>query len=735
MENNQIEIRGNSVLYVNGQLDGTIVRIAAVGNELEMRKLLSAILENARSYGDYRDNIPETIEAQYAEIVKLAKREFPSVDLRYLHPKVNEYEDAHAGFRLVKHECGLYGAVFDYYSAATPLKVEELSDFLSLQNQAGGIYMNAISTGTYNPGYSGTEYTLFHGQISDDFELYLEMAYVLHFRQFSQNDPDAFLTLINNVSYIEKYPPQEIIIRLKKSLKKKRFDKDNPNFIEWTQDTALMSGVLNEPVSATEQYSAAYNIRTMVSYHLLFDGYDDLESEIDVLGAICFGLYDETAFFIRPEHADDYLRYTENEAIKTRAALFRMMYSAGLTDEHQKEYEKLLRRRIKQVVRIAADGDKVFVLQKLIDIGVVNEKNAADLSANNLPPKCAKVLNAYLSDLAQKKESVRNTMQAAGEQESLTRVELYRAWENDVVMQICNSCDRQIITLKKDGTVISNYPETSSWEDIVSVFCVCGILGGITKSGNILCCKTKDHPHAVNIEQGLSGWTDIASVTVWDRQEFMWKDKLEDAYCVGIKKDGSVVSCGKKLRGDTSSSWKNVKQIVMDKNAFAAVHHDGTVSAFGRLTPLAAYTNIDRASIYAPNLIAKDGSGIVFMDANHIYENVRNYADFDTTQWISFCEKGLETSHSLDGYVPKPDILTLRKEEGGTVEVRLRKFKDPLNFVCIYNEGTYCAAMAVLYVNGTVRLFADNRKPGEIAAKSATRIGVEEGCIVAYCKK
>ena len=75
MENNQIEIRGNSVLYVNGQLDGTIVRIAAVGNELEMRKLLSAILENARSYGDYRDNIPETIEAQYAEIVKLAKRE------------------------------------------------------------------------------------------------------------------------------------------------------------------------------------------------------------------------------------------------------------------------------------------------------------------------------------------------------------------------------------------------------------------------------------------------------------------------------------------------------------------------------------------------------------------------------------------------------------------------------------------------------------------------------------
>ena len=173
----------------------------------------------------------------------------------------------------------------------------------------------------------------------------------------------------------------------------------------------------------------------------------------------------------------------------------------------------------------------------------------------------------------------------------------------------------------------------------------------------------------------------------------------------------------------------------MDKNAFAAVHHDGTISAFGRLTPLAAYTNIDRASIYAPNLIAKDGSGIVFMDANHIYENVRNYADFDPTQWISFCEKALETSHSLDGYVPKPDILTLRKEEGGTVEVRLRKFKDPLNFVCIYNEGTYCAAMAVLYVNGTVRLFADNRKPGEIAAKSATRIGVEGGCIVAYCKK
>ena len=93
-----------------------------------------------------------------------------------------------------------------------------------------------------------------------------------------------------------------------------------------------MSGVLNEPVSATEQYSAAYNIRTMVAYHLLFDGYDDLESEIDVLGAICFGLYDETAVFIRPELADDYLGYTENEAIKTRAALFRMMYSAGLTD-------------------------------------------------------------------------------------------------------------------------------------------------------------------------------------------------------------------------------------------------------------------------------------------------------------------------------------------------------------------------------------------------------------------
>ena len=43
--------------------------------------------------------------------------------------------------------------------------------------------------------------------------------------------------------------------------------------------------------------------------------------------------------------------------------------------------------------------------------------------------------------------------------------------------------------------------------------------------------------------------------------------------------------------------------------------------------------------------------------------------------------------------------------------------------------------MAVLYVNGTVRLFADNRKPGEIAAKNAARIGAEDGCIVAYCKK
>ena len=36
MRNNEIEIRGNSVLYVNGKLDGTIVCIAAVGNELEM---------------------------------------------------------------------------------------------------------------------------------------------------------------------------------------------------------------------------------------------------------------------------------------------------------------------------------------------------------------------------------------------------------------------------------------------------------------------------------------------------------------------------------------------------------------------------------------------------------------------------------------------------------------------------------------------------------------------------
>ena len=213
---------------------------------------------------------------------------------------------------------------------------------------------------------------------------------------------------------------------------------------------------------------------------------------------------------------------------------------------------------------------------------------------------------------------------------------------------------------------------------------------------------------------------------------FMWKDKIEDAYCVGIKKDGSVVSCGKKLRGDTSASWRNVKQIVMDKNSFAAVHSNGTVSAFGRLAPLAAYTNIDRASKYAPNLIAKDGRGIVFMDANHIYENIRNCADFDRTQWISSCEKGFETSHSLDGYEPKPDALSLRKNEG---YIRLRKFKDPLDFVCIYNEGTDCAAMAALYLNGTVRLFADNRKPGEIVAKNAVRIAVEEGCIAAYCKK
>lgn len=728
----QVTLWGNCMVYVHGILHASIVKLVAVGNEDEVRRLLTSILENAATYGKRFDKIPDNIEEQYAAIVALANEPVPSVNFAYLMPndkKGSRPTEFCGEFRMVHHSCGLYGIVFSFYHTDSPLSEKTLKPFLSLHKQSGNVYMRAISTGTSNAGYGGIDHSIMDGEIISDYEEYREMAYYLHCKMYKAGAPEDFQTLLKNLDKQDK--PEETIQQLKDSFSYVCFGNDDADYQEWQQDEELMSRIMHMPISAAEdEYCPEWHIREAVASHLLYDGGNGLCNELDILGAVCYGLYDENTRISNPATADMFFRASEDKRIQAAIAIFRLIYDKGLSDELRGEYNKLIRRRASQAVKIAGENDRAFVIKMLIDLGVINQKNLYAEYLNSLPMACQAVIDAYRGDTERKQKLAREEMQKSADGDDLKSVEVYRAWAADVRMQIANDFDgRKLITLKTDGTVVADYAELAAWKQVLSVFCVCGVLGGITENGRILCHRTIEHPNAHAIETALAGWTDIASVAVYG-DSAPWQEKLlEDMYCVGIKKDGSVITCGKKLRGDASASWRDAKQAFTDGKCFGIVTKAGLVRAFGRLTPLDGYTNVDHASKYEQRLILKDGRAVIFEDRNHIYGNFERYAAYDTHQWVALPAAGFETNHKLYGYEAVTDELTIRFE--GSQNVRLRKFGIPSDFVCIYNEGTSTAAMAVLYPNGNVRIFADNIKPGTIVVKKAVSVTVENGAIIA----
>ncbi len=581
--------------------------------------------------------------------------------------------------------------------------------------------MQLISTGTYEIGYGGVLYEIRDGDLSvgdsDDFR---DMAYVLHFRLYADKDPAVFKKWLEDESKTV-YGRDDI----SGTIKYMRQDFESFESFDWSLDDYDE----NEKRRATADY-------------VLFERDEDIAHELDILGVICFGLDDTDITFRDPSIADEFFAKTTDAEIQTATAMFRLLHDDGLADEKRREYEKLLRRRVKTAVRLAAKGDRAHYMRLLLDCGAVNAKNLYMDELDMLPKQCAEVFRPFKENIEREREAAKNKFAAAKNDETLERVELLRLWEPDVLTQIRNSCDDdKIITLKNDGTVVSEYNQLSEWKDVTQLYCTAGVICGLTGEGSILTHRTIEHPNAIAIETTLNGWKDIVSMASNGYEcEFnqYYNVKPEDVFCVGLKKDGSVVSCGKKLNGESvAATWHNAKQAFADKASFGVVNHDGTISAFGRLKPLQELHDVveccdNIGHIDWHSFILKDGTAVIFENKNTIHQDIIGYSPFGRSQWVALGEKGFETDHQFYGYKPIADGLGL-SADGGYNEVRLRKFGMPVSYVHLYNPGTYVAAMAALYANGNVRLFSDKQKPGEIVAKKAVHIAAEGGSLVAYC--
>ena len=143
------------------------------------------------------------------------------------------------------------------------------------------------------------------------------------------------------------------------------------------------------------------------------------------------------------------------------------------------------------------------------------------------------------------------------------------------ITYIC-ATDSGVYGLKKNGTVVSTGRcalDVSDWSNVKQISASGEnkeIVIGLTKDGKVL--VKSDYPAVYEAE----GWTDIIQVSA---------GRLHVA---GLKKDGTVVACGRPLFEEKGSvgefdveDWKDIVYVSADNQTTAGLRKDGTIVSTG----------------------------------------------------------------------------------------------------------------------------------------------------------
>ncbi len=133
-----------------------------------------------------------------------------------------------------------------------------------------------------------------------------------------------------------------------------------------------------------------------------------------------------------------------------------------------------------------------------------------------------------------------------------------------------------IIGLGRSGEVFVQDYKIPNWDGVVDFCCndfcsnYVSILG-LRNDGKVLSCGVStDSKFFLPVFYGVNDWNDIISISGG-------KD-----HAVGLKKDGSVVACGKNDHGQCLvDSWRDIVQIACGENHTVGLRKDGTVVACG----------------------------------------------------------------------------------------------------------------------------------------------------------
>lgn len=148
-------------------------------------------------------------------------------------------------------------------------------------------------------------------------------------------------------------------------------------------------------------------------------------------------------------------------------------------------------------------------------------------------------------------------------------MERVKHWKD--IVSIVSDGGGELIGLKNDGTIVSNYSGTMNltkdWKDIVSIeYCIHAGLIGIKNDGTVMVSFSDSCSSSYEITQ----WKDIVSVSA------------SCSHILGLKKDGTVVAFTREAEGDRYgfsfvAGWRDVVEVIASFDRSFGVMSDGRV--------------------------------------------------------------------------------------------------------------------------------------------------------------
>ncbi len=150
-------------------------------------------------------------------------------------------------------------------------------------------------------------------------------------------------------------------------------------------------------------------------------------------------------------------------------------------------------------------------------------------------------------------------------------------WSNIVAVA---AGDNHTVGLKGDGTVVAvgdqhyGQCDVEDWTDIVAVSAGSNHTIGLKADGTLVATEYKGDMEYYYGECDVNAWTDIVSIST-NPESF-------SPLTVGVKKDGTVVSCGDHMGNQSDiKSWTDIKSVAVGQHYSVGLKNDGTVVATG----------------------------------------------------------------------------------------------------------------------------------------------------------